>query len=197
MATAAEVVVQHLRGLTELRRGQVIDWIAEVRVIEDVEEIDSELKRKSFCEAELAAQRDVPLRGAESAQGVASEIALGGGRDRRRERHLVDDLPPGRAGWVKIERHAGNDVRALQAIRASGNGTWKNLPGYYIHRRSTADINDRVRGPVSKDLLQHHTIRSRNIVGDCAGKCVAYVVVGGSAFGGRGARRGVQEIPIA
>ena len=55
LATAAEVVVQHLRGLTELRRGQVVDRAAEVRLIEDVEEIASELKRKSFCEAELAA----------------------------------------------------------------------------------------------------------------------------------------------
>src|SRR5208283_5824002 len=79
LTAAAEVVVQHLTRITE-RRGalgsKVVRWIPEVRVVQDVEEIAAELKRKSFRESELAAQRNVPLRGAETAKGVASEIAL-------------------------------------------------------------------------------------------------------------------------
>jgi hypothetical protein len=60
-AAAAEVVVQHLRSLPELRRVQAVDWAAEVRVIQAVEEIASELQRNPFCKAELAAQGDIPL----------------------------------------------------------------------------------------------------------------------------------------
>ena len=67
---------------------------AGVRVVEDVEEIASELKGVSFCEAELAAQGDVPLLGAEAAEGTASEIALRGGRYRHGEHCGVDDLAP-------------------------------------------------------------------------------------------------------
>ena len=92
LASGTEVVVKHMRGLAELRRGQVVDGAAEVRVVEDVEEIVSELKGVSFCEAELATQGDVPLRGAEAAEGTASEIALRGGRYRHGERCGVDDL---------------------------------------------------------------------------------------------------------
>ena len=39
LAAAAEIVVQHLRRVAELRRAQVVDWAAEVRVIQDVEEV--------------------------------------------------------------------------------------------------------------------------------------------------------------
>ena len=94
LAAAAEVVVQHLRSLPELRRAQAVDWAAEVRVIQDVEEIASELQRNPFCKAELAAQGDISLRGTEAAEGIASEIALRGGRYRHGERCGVDDLAP-------------------------------------------------------------------------------------------------------
>jgi hypothetical protein len=76
LATGTEVVVEHLRRLAELRKAQIIDRAAEVRVVQDVEEVASELQRKSFGEAELAAQCDVPLGSAKAAQGVASEIAF-------------------------------------------------------------------------------------------------------------------------
>src|SRR3989442_9773012 len=42
------------------------DRAAEIRVIENVEEIASRLKRNPLCEMELAAQRDIPLCGASS-----------------------------------------------------------------------------------------------------------------------------------
>lgn len=67
LTVAAEVVVQRLRRLAEVSSvAQVVGRAAEVRVIQDVEEIASGLKRNPFREAELAAQRDVALRGADS-----------------------------------------------------------------------------------------------------------------------------------
>jgi ribosomal protein S25 len=41
---AAQIIVQHLRGLDELLTAQVVDRAAEIRVIQSVEEIASELK---------------------------------------------------------------------------------------------------------------------------------------------------------
>ena len=76
LSAGAEVIVEHLRGLAELGRGHVVDRAAEVRVVEDVEEIASELKANSLSQAELAARGDVPLGGAEAAEGVASEVRL-------------------------------------------------------------------------------------------------------------------------
>lgn len=43
---------------------------------DNLEEVASELKAKLLGEAELATQGDVPLRGTEAAEGVASKITL-------------------------------------------------------------------------------------------------------------------------
>ena len=74
-AAAAEVVVQHL-STGRIAESSVIDRAAEVWVIEDVEEVASELKANPLGEVKLAAQGDVPLGGAEAPQGIASKIAL-------------------------------------------------------------------------------------------------------------------------
>jgi hypothetical protein len=42
-------------------------------VIQDVEEIASELQRNPFSKAELAAQGDIPLRGTETAEGISRD----------------------------------------------------------------------------------------------------------------------------
>src|SRR5262249_23301160 len=102
----------------ELGRGEIVNRAAKIRVIQDVEEIASRLKRKPLGQAELSAQRDVPLRGAESAQSIASQIALYGGRHRRGESCRVDHLASGCARRIKVDRHAGDDIRALHAISA-------------------------------------------------------------------------------
>jgi hypothetical protein len=44
LAAAAQGIVEHHRGLPELRRTELVDRAAEVRVIQDVEEIPSRLK---------------------------------------------------------------------------------------------------------------------------------------------------------
>src|SRR6266481_5309247 len=116
LAAAAEVVVQHLCGLAELGCAEVIDRVAEVRVIQNVEDIASRLQRKTFCKAKLPTQRQVPLRRTESTQGIASQIPLPGDRYRCGECRCVDHLASRRALWVKVKRHAGNDIRPVAAV---------------------------------------------------------------------------------
>ena len=143
LAATAQIVVQHHRRLPELRGTEVVDRAAEIRVIENVEEIASRLKRNPFCEVELAAQRDIPLRGAESAQGIASKIALSRGWHRHGERSRIDDLASGCVWLVEIERHAGHEVWPLHAVRAGQHAARKRiLARDHIHWRSTARIND-------------------------------------------------------
>lgn len=115
LAPCAQIVIQHLRGLPELRGTEVVDRATEVRVIENVEEIISRLKRNPFCKAELPAQRQVPLRCPEAAESVASQIALS--RSGNAECRCADDLASGCVWLVEVERHAGNNIRAPHAIR--------------------------------------------------------------------------------
>src|SRR5258708_34715092 len=67
LAATSEVVVQRLCGLAELGRGEGVDRVAEVWVIQDVEEIASRLQRKTFGKTKLPEQRQVPLRHTETA----------------------------------------------------------------------------------------------------------------------------------
>jgi hypothetical protein len=46
LAATSQVVVQHLRDLTKLRRDEEVYRVAEVRMIQDIEEIASRLNRK-------------------------------------------------------------------------------------------------------------------------------------------------------
>ena len=50
--------------------------VSKIGVVEDVEKIRSRLKRKPLPEFELPPQRQIDLRGAESAQGITSQISL-------------------------------------------------------------------------------------------------------------------------
>lgn len=96
-------------------------------MIQDVEEIASELQRNPFCETELATQRDIPLSGAEAAQSIVPQIALRGGGHGRGKGRRVDDFASGDARWIKIERHAGNNIRALHAVRTGCEGSPEEL----------------------------------------------------------------------
>ena len=65
--------------------------------------------------SELPAQCEIDLRGAESVEGVASEIAL----DRAAwyaECSRVDALAPGNVRIGDPLRHAANEVRTLHAL---------------------------------------------------------------------------------
>ena len=52
MAAGTEPTIQRLGGITELRRGHVVDRRAELRVIEDVEKIGADLQREALAELE-------------------------------------------------------------------------------------------------------------------------------------------------
>jgi hypothetical protein len=62
LAAAAQPGVQRLRRVSELRRTQVVDGAAEVRVVEDVEEIASETKVNSLGYWKFTLERDIGLR---------------------------------------------------------------------------------------------------------------------------------------
>ena len=78
LAAASERGSEHLRRLAEVRRGEVVDGASEIGVVEEVEEVGAGLEGEAFVEAELAAEGQVDLGGAEAAEGVASEVALYG-----------------------------------------------------------------------------------------------------------------------
>jgi hypothetical protein len=83
-------------------------------VVQEVEEIGAGLQGEAFVEAELAAEGQVGLGGAEAAEGVSSEIALDGSRGDG-EGGGVDLLSAGYVGIVEPERDSGNQIRALNA----------------------------------------------------------------------------------
>src|SRR5579862_383544 len=55
LSPAAEEVVQRLCRFAELWRGQIVDRGAKVRMIQNIEEIASDLKREMFVKAKLPA----------------------------------------------------------------------------------------------------------------------------------------------
>jgi hypothetical protein len=63
----------------EQRRGEVVYRAAEVGVVEDVEEVRAGLQPDGLGEGEGSAKGEIDLGGAESAQGIASQIALPAG----------------------------------------------------------------------------------------------------------------------
>jgi hypothetical protein len=60
--------------------GQVVIGIAEVGVVENVEELGPETKLHLFGEVKLALQANIRLRGSEASQHIAAEIPLLPGR---------------------------------------------------------------------------------------------------------------------
>ena len=80
--------------MAEQRIGQVIVGRAEVRVVEDVEELSPETKPDLFREMKLALECDIRLGGSEAAKNVAPEIALRA-RRRRSEGRRIEDFAAG------------------------------------------------------------------------------------------------------
>src|SRR5215469_8718915 len=76
-AAGAEAAGQRGRRMAEQGAGQVVVGRPEIWMIEDVEKFRAETKTKLLRKVKLALERNVGLRGAESAQDVAPEITLG------------------------------------------------------------------------------------------------------------------------
>jgi hypothetical protein len=63
-------------GIARIGRTAIVYGASKIGVVEDVEQIRSRLKRKPLLKFELPPQRQIDLRGAESAQGISSQIPL-------------------------------------------------------------------------------------------------------------------------
>jgi hypothetical protein len=71
-AAGTEAARQRLRGVPEERIGQVVVGIAEVGVVEDVEELGSETQAQLLRQRKAPLKSYIRLRGSESTQDVAS-----------------------------------------------------------------------------------------------------------------------------
>jgi hypothetical protein len=93
-AAGAQAACQRLRRVAEQGAGQAVVGIAEVGVVEDVEELGLKTKPHLLSKMKLALQRYIRLRSSETAQHVAPENALlpGGGGIKAA---LLKILPPG------------------------------------------------------------------------------------------------------
>src|ERR1700741_3740278 len=81
-AARAQAARQGLRRLAEEAVGNVVVRLAEVRVVEDVEEFGAKTKPEPLRHCELPLQGEIRLPRSETSQHVASEITLvpcGGG----------------------------------------------------------------------------------------------------------------------
>ena len=97
LAAAAEGDSEHPSRLAEERTSHVVGRQAEVGVVGDVKEVGAGLKRKPLLESELPAQRQIDLRSAESAHGIASQASMDR-LGRCDERRLPDSLSAGYFG---------------------------------------------------------------------------------------------------
>src|SRR3974390_679749 len=87
----SQAVRKCLRGIPEQRAGQAVGRWAEVRVIENIEELGAEVQAQLLSDPELALNCKIALECAKAAQHVATEITLRSGR-RGLKRRLVEDL---------------------------------------------------------------------------------------------------------
>src|SRR5262249_44738727 len=101
-AARSQTVRQRLRRTAEQGTGQVVDRIAEVCVVQDVEEFSPETKGRLLGEVKLPLQRNIRLRGPEPSQYVSCEIALLPWR-RRRKSCSIEDFAAGISGAVEFK----------------------------------------------------------------------------------------------
>src|SRR5271157_5913896 len=113
LAAASQPVIQRLRRLSEQRRGEVVDGAAKIGVVEDVEHVRAGLQRKPLAEGEPPLQRQIDLRGAESAQGISSQIPLP--RRGNAEGRFINDPSAACIRIGNVDRYAGNHIRPLYA----------------------------------------------------------------------------------
>jgi DNA-binding NarL/FixJ family response regulator len=144
-------------------------------VIEDVEELGTEAQAQLFRQRKAPLKGYIRLRGSESTQDVASEIALGSGR-RGDERGLVEDFAP----WI---------LRAEQFERRSGNKVWPGIErgssrpkiecANNVDRRGGARQNQGVHRPSAQSGLRKVVpMRRGKIVGDSSSEGVPDVKIG-------------------
>src|ERR1044071_8992759 len=109
-AARPQAARQRLRRAAEKRTAQRVGGVAEVRVVEDVEELRAEAKPHLFDDAKLSLQPDVRLPGPETPQHVAPEITLPPG-GRRNKSRAAENFAAGILPTEKLKRHPRLHVR--------------------------------------------------------------------------------------
>jgi len=89
--------------MAEQGAGQGVVGIAEIRMVEDVEELGSEAKAHLFSEVKLPLQGKIRLRCSETPKHIASEIALLSNW-RRRKSCLIENLAAGVLRTIEHQR---------------------------------------------------------------------------------------------
>jgi len=173
-AAGPQTVRQRLRRAAEQGAGQDAGGIAEVGVIEDVEELRSEAKPHFLGYAELPLQPEIDLRSVETPQYVASEIALLPDGWCRKSR-LIENFAAGISAAGEFKRDSRIYVRAEKDFGAPGNGRSTNN----VNGGSRSGQNETVQRPTAQRGMDY-LIRSHRgqIVGQAGGKGMPDVKIG-------------------
>ena len=149
-AAGSQAAGQRLRRLAEQCVGQVVVGRAEVRVVEEVEELASETKPHLLGEMKLPLKRDIGLPGSETPQHIAAEIALLPG-GRWSKCCWIERLAAGILRPIEHKRHSGHYVRAR--VQRDAVGEFKSAN--HIHRRSRPRENEAIHRPAAQRSVGH------------------------------------------
>src|SRR5215213_2072787 len=170
-AAGAEAARERLRAQAEEAAAEVAHGVAEVRVVEDVENLGTQLQARVFGERELPPHREVELRQAEAAQGVAPERALPTRDDP--ERRGVEAPPARRPRVFEVDGDAADEVGPprLDEVADEDAGRLEHVDG-----RGGARAEDGVERPAAQERAAARARgRARQVVRDRGAQRVAHV----------------------
>src|SRR6185503_8430654 len=144
-ATRPQTARQRLRRASEQRAGQVVDRIAEVWVVENVEELGAETKPYFLCDVKLSLQSDIRLRRCETSQHIATEITLLPGWCCTKGR-AIENLAAGILSTMEFKRHSRAYVRAGREGCARGDESRANN----VNGRGRSNQNETVQRPAAQ-----------------------------------------------
>ena len=159
-AAGTETARQSLRRVAEQRvtgtnccgprTGQRVVGIAEVWVVEDIEELRTEAQPQLLGQVKLPLQPHIRLRGSETAKNVAPKVSLLQvslrSFRRHRKRRAVEDFAARILRAKEFERHAGDHVRSW----IQGNAAGKDGSGHNVKGRSRSSQNESVQRPAAE-----------------------------------------------
>jgi len=130
-AAGAEAACQGLRRVAKLRTRKVVGRRAEVRMVEDIEELRPKKEADLLRNTKLPLNGEVELKRSEAAQNVSSKISLlsGGWKD---ESFAVENLAAGVLRPEEFQRYAWDDVRTVP----QSCPRIERISAYHVHGRS-------------------------------------------------------------
>src|ERR1044071_6414986 len=163
-AARAEAARERLHALPEEAVGQVAHGVAEVRVVEDVENFGAHLQPRRLAEGELAAHCEVELREPEAAQGVAPERALPA--DDRTKRSGVEPASARGLRVCDVDGHAFEEVGPERFDEVAGEDAGRPDD---VDGRGRARAEDGVERPAAQEGPGRSLLlRARKVVAERA-----------------------------